>query len=44
MCAELNLPKCDHDETAQCLQETWTSVKIQKAIKHGYEVKQILEI
>ena len=26
MCTELNLPKCDHNEAAWHLQETWTSV------------------
>ena len=44
-CAELNQSKCDHeDEEDRCLQETWVSEELKKAVELGYIVKDVYEI
>lgn len=37
-CSEFNLTECDHSDDKNCLQETWMSVKVQKALENGYEI------
>ncbi|XP_042908649.2 uncharacterized protein [Parasteatoda tepidariorum] len=39
-----NQSVCDHTEDERCLEGTWTTLEISKALECGYELKEIFEI
>ena len=42
-CAKIGCSKCCHDEEGRCLQETWTSVELKKALEFGYIINEIYD-
>ena len=42
--AKIRCSKCCYDEEERCLQETWTSMELKKALEFGYVIKEIYEI
>ena len=43
-CADLNQSIYKHCEQERCLQEMWTSIKVQKPLEHGYKIIKVYEV
>ena len=41
----MNLQKCSHENLDdRCLLETWCTLELHKAVRHGYEILEVYEV